>query len=339
MNKTIEGFQIDNNRGFNANNLGERGRIIAARRGLNPDARGGTNSVSDSDASTTCYDYNTNEREIGTCKTNVNGFERNGTKLGWWQLGDKTGDAGTGVVNNSTFEERLDTEKNYLGNTPEITQERVNKYGEFKTKYFTYLKNQYEYLRVILDDKIANIKTDDRISDYNANQTDIRKYQINQLEAAKDNDMIVLLTILMIVLIICMVPVILGYQGIIEKDIVIMAAGGIFSLFLLYLLKYIFIDSALRSDKYAYKYDFKKPTDADLSESKDYDKVINQGGSGRRVDSNGCPTTDRPGVGVTDFDLDDEQGGIDRAQMGSDVEDSIGDNYASDRTCESRTIY
>ena len=61
----------------------------------------------------------------------------------------------------------------------------------------------------------------------------------------------------MIVLIICMVPVILGYQGIIEKNVVIMAAGGIFALFLLYLLKYIFIDAALRSDKYAYKYDFK----------------------------------------------------------------------------------
>ena len=332
MNKTIEGFQINNNVGFGSEALNAQGRRIAQQRGFSTDnPTTASDPGSTAALQSTCKHLDSNNN----CEARVDGFRRpagtTNPRLEYWQLGDGTNIAGTQAEGNTS------TQLNYLNNERQYLDDNtIDKFGVFKKSYFTFIKNQYNYLRVILDDKIANKKTDDRISDYNANQTDIRKYQINQLEAAKDNDMIVLLTILMIVLIICMVPVILGYQGIIEKDIVIMAAGGIFSLFFLYLLKYTFIDSALRSDKYAYKYDFKKPTDADLSESKDYDKIINKGGSGRGGRCEG----DRDPMQVTDFDLDDEQGGIDRAQMGSDVEDSIGsENYASDRLCQRRTIY
>lgn len=328
MNKTIEGFQINNNVGFGSEALNAQGRRIAQQRGFSTDnPTTASNPGTEAALQLTCKHFNS----ANTCEARVDGFRRStgSPRLEYWQLGDGTNNAGTQADTNDSRLTNLNIERQYLDDNT------IDKFGVFKKSYFTFIKNQYNYLRVILDDKIANKKTDDRISDYNENQTDIRKYQINQLEAAKDNDMIVLLTILMIVLIICMVPVILGYQGIIEKDIVIMATGGIFSLFLLYLLKYTFIDSALRSDKYAYKYDFKKPTDADLSESKDYDKIINKGGSGRGGRCEG----DRDPMRVTDFNLDDEYGSEERAQMGSDVINSIGDNYASDRTCERRTIY
>ena len=173
MNKTIEGFQIDNNFGFGSEALNVEGKRLAEARGIKTTQTTGTNIEQINE---TCKPDMGAGETLGSdnCRIRADGFirgdgsEESGREE-WYKFGEVGDDFGS-------------NDRDIFGSVDSVSEGQIVEYGSFRKSYFNYIMGQYDYLKPILDDQIANKKTDARISDYNLNQTDIRKYQINQLK-------------------------------------------------------------------------------------------------------------------------------------------------------------